>query len=276
MSYKAARTAARGAAAAVIAGASVILLAGTAGAVTTTYPTMTYRQQSTGQGLHGKLYNIYTENGGKLSDTLQLTKEGAAFIPAFKVLRASSGGWIYPNIGAGAERGMRPPNTWYPVRIGYDGRNAGSIWLHDKTILQSGGSYNAGYDVWFEPSYDATGARQSYGGAEIMIWNAAKRSGRYIHNGPGHYYGRFSADGMTWNVNGSRVGSGSHSWMRLYFVATRPLSFFNGSFNPFMRHAGRMGYLKSSWYLTGLDYGFEIDRGGAGLAVTSHSVTGVR
>jgi hypothetical protein len=259
-----------------VTGAAVALLAGTAFATTSTgIMTNTDHQQNTGQG-SSKPYSIYTENGGKLSDSLQLTKVGAAYIPAFKVRWASSGGWIYPNIGAGAERGMRPPNTWYPVRIGYAGRNAGNIWLHTKTTLQSSGSYNAGYDIWFEPTADTTGARQSYGGAEIMIWNAAKRNGRWIYNGPGRYYGKVKLDGMTWNVNGSRVGSGSHSWMRIYFVATRPLSYFNGSFNPFMAKAGHLGYLKSQWYLSGLDYGFEIDKGGAGLAVTQHSVTGVR
>jgi hypothetical protein len=262
----------------VVAAASLVIqgtLAANAATVTTTHPTMTYAQQHTGQGQQ-ELYDIYTENGGKLSDTLQLTKVGAAFIPALKVLRASSGGWIYPNVGAGAERGMRPADTWYPVRIGYDGRSAGNVWLRSATTLVGSGSYNAAYDVWFEPVADTTGARQSFGGAEVMIWNAAKRNGRWIYNGPGRYYGKFSADGMTWNVNGSRVGTGSHSWMRLYFVATRPLSFFNGSFSPFMTHAGQLGYLKQQWYLTGIDYGFEVDQGGTGLAVTNVSVTGVR
>jgi hypothetical protein len=261
-----------------VAAASLVIqgtLAANAATVTTTYPTMTYVQQHTGQGQQ-ELYNIYTENGGKLSDTLQLTKVGAAFSPAIKVLRASSGGWIYPNISAGAERGMRPADTWYPVQIGYAGRSAGNVWLRSATTLVGSGSYNAAYDVWFEPVADTTGAQQSFGGAEIMIWNAAKRNGRWIYNGPGRYYGKFSADGMTWNVNGSRVGTGSHTWMRLYFVATRPLSFFNGSFSPFMQHAGQLGYLKQQWYLTGIDYGFEVDQGGTGLAVTNVSVTGVR
>jgi hypothetical protein len=233
------------------------------------------REQATGQG-SGRIYNIYTENGGYYSDVLRLYKSGAAFVPRFTVVSASSGSWIYPNIGQGAEHGMRPPNSWAPVQIGYNGRNAGNIWLNTHTYLTRSGSWNAAWDIWFEPRYDYYGVNQSVGGTEIMIWNAAMRGGRWITNGPGYYYGTVWLDGNWWNVNASVVSQNGHSWKRIYFVATRPGSYFNGSFNPFMAKAGHLGYLSASEYLSGLDYGFEINSGGAGLAVNSMYVTGVR
>ena len=269
-------TAARGAAAAVIAAASIGLLAGTAGATTTTHPTMTYRQQSTGQGLHGKLYNIYTENGGKLSDTLQLTKVGAAFVPAFKVLRASSGGWIYPNIGAGAERGMRPPNTWNPVQInGGQGKITTSV---STTLKWSNWNWNAGYDIWLTTRYDLYGNTQCHGGTEIMIWTAASRNGHAITRGPGANKGSVLIDGILWNVNDGLVSNRScGTWHRIYYVAQHPRSGVSNMYvNPFLSDAWRRKMAGGSYYLSGIEYGFEIDKGGAGLSVNNFSVTGVR
>lgn len=236
---------------------------------------MTAREQVLGQG-SGRVSSVYTENAGTLSDVLRLYKPGVAYASQFTVKAATTGGWIYPNIGYGAERGMRPPYAWAPVRIGYNGNSAGYIWMKSGTSLTSSGSWNACFDIWYEPHYDYTGAYQSVGGTEMMIWNEARRGGRIVYDGPGYYYGRVSLDGNTWNVNASVVSLNGHTWHRIYFVAVHPGTFFNGPLNPFMARAGRLGYLVSSEYLTGLDYGFEVNQGGPGLSVTRLSVTGVR
>jgi hypothetical protein len=42
--------------------------------------------------------------------------------------------------------------------------------------------------------------------------------------------------------------------------------------NPFFRIAEARGWLKSSWYWTGIDAGFELWKGGRGLRVTDFQV----
>jgi hypothetical protein len=257
-----------------VTGTAVALLVGTASATIVTHSTLTTKQQATGQGSK-RNYNIYTGTSGARWSKLQLNKVGAAYTPSFTVQSAySAHGWIYPNIGAGAERGMRPPYTWSPVRA----RSMGSVNLRTTTTLQHrrSDSYNAGWDVWFETWADRSGNQQSYGGTEIMIWTAAVRNGRWIYYGPGRYLGRFRADGITWNVNASIATAHGHSWHRIYFTAVTPHTGFNGQLNPFVSKAVRVGYLSLSEYLTGAEFGFEINRGGAGLAVKSLSITGVR
>jgi hypothetical protein len=253
---------------------AVIGFAGAAGATTVTHTTLTTNEQATGQG-STRNYNIYTGDSGARWSKLQLNKVGAAYTPSFQVLSANSaGGWIYPNIGAGAERGMRPPYTWNPVQA----VSMGSVALHSTTTLQwhRTDSYNAGFDIWFEPTADRMGSQQSYGGTEIMIWTAAARGGRWIHNGPGTYLGRVKIDGVTWNVNASIASANGHSWHRIYFAAVTTRTGFTGSLNPFASKAASVGYLNLHWYLTGAEYGTEINKGGAGLAVTSFYVRGVR
>lgn len=270
------RTAIAGAVAVGTAGA-VILGGGVAQAVpgdaaTVTYPTMTYNEQATGQGSQ-RTYNIYTENGGRYYEKLQLTKVGAAFIPAFKVLyEDAGGGYIYPNISQGAERGMRAPYTWYPVKA----YKMGEVYTSTQDTLNHSGNYNADYDVWFEPTADTYGKYQSHGGTEIMIWLAAKRNGQYITRGPGTNFGTITLDGIAWHVNGSRTCLESNCWERIFFVAVHPRSSFTGRLNPFVSKTAQLHMLSLQEYLTGIDNGFEIINGGAGLAVTHFSVTGVK
>lgn len=236
-------------------------------ASTVSHPTFTGKEQYAHTANPKEYYNIYTENGGHYSESLKLTEAGNVYSPVFQVIKAS-GQWIYPNIGQGAERGMKPYNTWLPVPANHDGNPGTSVTTH----LVWRGDWNAGYDIWLEPRYDPYGTQEGKGGTEVMIWTAASRNGHAITRGPGYAYPSVFIDGIWWNVNAS-----TGNWHRIYFVAQHPRNSFKGALNPFFAGAIHDHALAGSWELTGLDYGFEIDTpGNSGLAVTSYWLSGVR
>jgi hypothetical protein len=240
-----------------------------------THPVTAARSTYSHNGEH-EYFGIYTETSGNIWSTLRLTESGNVYLPAFQVVQASQGGWVYPNIGQGAEHGMVPyeggRKTWYPVPAAHDGNPVVNL----RTALTRGGSWNAGFDVWFEPGYDAAGTHQGQGGTEVMVWTAAMRNGRWASRGPGTSYGVVYEDGIWWNVNGGYVCQHGDCWHRIYFAAQRPMADFHGSLNPFFGQAMHFHALAHAWWLTGLDYGFEINSGGGGLAVTSYLLNGVQ
>jgi hypothetical protein len=65
------------------------------------------------------------------------------------------------------------------------------------------------------------------------------------------------------------------TWLYTAYVALTPRDSVHGLYlNPFLRNAQGHGRIKSSWWLTGADYGFEIGKGSAGLYVHDYSLTG--
>jgi hypothetical protein len=226
----------------------------------------------------GQHYNIYTGNDPHHWTRLRLTRQGNIYLPRFTVSALDVHGWNYPNIGQGANHGMVPATpelgrkTWYPVRANHDGDPYATLSDH----LIWSGNWQAGFDVWFEPRYDARGQRQQYGGTELMILTAVSRHGHAVNRGlPGYPKGSVYADGRWWNVSASVTGQGAKTWHRIYVAAQKPLTSFSGPLNPFFRVAEHFGMLNGNHYLTGLEYGFEINTGGIGMAVNSYNLHGV-
>lgn len=224
-------------------------------------------------------YNIYTGNAPDRNYArLGLTRQGNVYKPSFTVSYVRPEGWAFPCIGQGANHGMYPSptlgrKTWYPVRANYDG----DPYATAVTRLTRGGNWQSGFDAWFEPQYDANGQRQQYGGTELMILTAVMRHGKFVTSGlPGFPRGRVYADGRWWNVSAAVTGRGAKRWHRIYFTAASPLTSFSGALNPFFRAAEHFGMLNGGWWLTGIEYGFEINAGGTGLTLSSYDMHGVR
>lgn len=251
--------------------AGAIAMAASASASTTVSHPITTARATYSHNAEHEYFNIYTETGGAYSSALELTERDNVYLPAFTVERATTNG-VYPNLGQGAERGMRPDNSWTPVRANEDNLP----YVHQLTTHLTGGTYNAGFDVWFEPSKDTWGSHQGDGGTELMIWTAAHRPDGWALSGPGTYLGTVTIDGMRWNVNAGLASRGGDTWHRIYFAATHPITSFHGALNPFFGQAIKDRQLAHGWWLTGIDYGFEIDSTGVkGLAVTSYQLSGV-
>jgi cellulose 1,4-beta-cellobiosidase len=129
---------------------------------------------------------------------------------------------------------------------------------------QPGGSaaYDVAYDIWFNQTPTTTGQPN---GAELMIW--------LNHHGPvqpfGSPVGTASINGVSY-----RVWEGAQPWGDTvsYVMASPTTSVRNLDVGGMAADAASRGYVKKSWYLIDVEAGFELWRGGAGLATKSFSV----
>ena len=129
---------------------------------------------------------------------------------------------------------------------------------------QPGGSaaYDVAYDLWFNHTPAATGQPD---GAELMVW--------LNHHGPvqpfGSQVGTATIGGISY-----QVWEGAQPWGdTISYVMARPTtSVSNLDVGALAADAVRRGYIRTSWYLIDVEAGFELWRGGAGLATDSFSV----
>lgn len=125
----------------------------------------------------------------------------------------------------------------------------------------SSGTWNAAYDLWFDPTPRTDGQNT---GAEIMIWLNRQGSIQPI----GSRVGSVSLAGATWEVWFGNIG-----WNVVSYVRTSATGSLDFTLNDFYSDAVNRGHAQRSWYLTSIQAGFEPWIGGAGLAVNSFSVT---
>lgn len=180
--------------------------------------------------------------------------------------------WGYPNISSGWEEGVytcsgvRGKCMKYPVQEKHDGMPLTSVatWLNP-------GIYNASYDIWFNKT-DAHPAQDN--GTEVMIWIA--------HPGINdqHAYIRYvTIEGIRWGVMAWRAYNGRDHvyWNYVAFLAVQQRSaVFRLWLNPFFRNAIANYELSPNWWLTGIDFGFELVSGGDHNNVHFYKLTGVK
>jgi hypothetical protein len=175
----------------------------------------------------------------------------------------------YPNIGQGDQWGTRPPGSWPPYQPGADGDPVASVVTN---AVQNQGNHNAAFDLWFNRTRNAWVGQNN--GAEIMIWTDC-------HDTCFRWYNwHVTIDGIKWGVRvwtshqSTPSGTGI-TWLYTAYVALTPRDSVHGFYlNPFITNAEGHGRIKPSWWLTGVDYGFEIGKGSAGLYVHDYSLTG--
>lgn len=123
-------------------------------------------------------------------------------------------------------------------------------------------AYDAAYDLWFNQMPAATGQPD---GAELMVW--------LNHHGAvqpfGSQVGTASIGGVSY-----QVWEGAQSWGDTisYVMASPTTSVSDLDVGALAADAVRRGYIRTSWYLIDVEAGFELWRGGAGLATDSFSV----
>jgi hypothetical protein len=180
------------------------------------------------------------------------------------------GAWGYPNISSGWESGINScagvsgACFRYPVEEKHDGMPETSV----KTSLRPG-TYNASYDIWFNKT-DAHPVQDN--GTEIMIWIA--------HPGIYRSFNRYvTIEGirfgvMDWTAYNSRTRT---HWHYVAFLALRQRSSVTNLWlNEFFHNAIANHELSPYWWLTGIDFGFEMVRGGLHTDVLSYSLKGVK
>lgn len=170
----------------------------------------------------------------------------------------------YPAIYAGCHWGNCTVGglSTHPVEV--------SSLIHPGTVqtswstTQPGGSaaYDVAYDIWYNQAATTTGQPN---GAEMMVW--------LNHNGSVQPYGSpvgsAVIDGVPYQVWEGHQGWGD----TVSYVMVHPAtSVSNLNIGGLAADALKRGYIQKSWYLIDVEAGFELWRGGAGLATNSFSV----
>ena len=125
----------------------------------------------------------------------------------------------------------------------------------------SSGTWDAAYDIWFDPTPRTNGQNT---GAEIMVWLNRRGTIQPV----GSRVATVSIAGSTWDVWFGNVG-----WNVVSYVRTSAATSASFAVNDFYSNAISRGFAQRAWYLTSIQVGFEPWVGGAGLAVNSFSVT---
>jgi chitodextrinase len=166
----------------------------------------------------------------------------------------------YPSIYFGCHYANCSTNSGLPLQANTTAFN--NISSTVSMSYPSAGIWDAAYDIWLDPTPRTDGQNT---GAEIMIW--------LNFQGPiqpvGSQVATINLLGGTWQVWFGNIG-----WNVISYRRTSATSSLNFNLNStFFADALARGYVQRAWYLTSMQAGFEPWQGGAGLAVSSFSVT---
>ncbi|SDM40669.1 GH12 family glycosyl hydrolase domain-containing protein [Nonomuraea jiangxiensis] len=163
----------------------------------------------------------------------------------------------YPAIYAGCHYATCTTGSNLPMQASASA--FGSLRTSVSMTYPSSGTWDAAYDIWFDPTPRTDGQNT---GAEIMIWLNRQGSIQPV----GSQVGTVNLAGGSWQVWFGNIG-----WNVISYVRTSPTSSLDFTINTFYADAISRGYAQRSWYLTSVQAGFEPWVGGAGLAVNSFS-----
>ena len=235
---------------------AVVLLAACSGAATTTL--CGSQSASVSSGAYTIMNNEWHSHAAQC-----ITTDGTASFTvtssAIAARHGTPGG--YPFIYKGCHWGACTSGSGLPIRVSD---------IHPGTVItswstsQPGGSnvYNVAYDIWFNRT-PTTGGQPD--GAELMVW--------LNRHGPVHPAGSRVASYVSIDGRSYHVYLRQWRWNTItYTMTTGATSVRNLDLWPLVAYAVSRGYIQPSWYLISVESGFELWRGGAGLATNSFSV----
>ncbi len=217
----------------------------------------------------GGEYTIQNNEWGSSARECVTTGGGTGFTVARSAIAIATNATAgapggYPSIYKGCHwSACTAGSSGLPVPVA--GIQPGTVTTSWRTSQPGGSSiYNVSYDIWFNREPAFTGKPD---GTELMIWLNS--------SGPVHPTGHLAAAGVPAGGRGYDVWVGRRSgWHAItYEMISSTTSVSDLDLQPFVADAMSRGYLRNSWYLTGVEAGFEIWQGGAGLATRSFSVT---
>jgi hypothetical protein len=163
----------------------------------------------------------------------------------------------FPSVYRGCHWGTCTTISPLPIEVGALTR-ATSSW---STTLVPSGAYDVAYDLWTNAS-PRTSSQPD--GSEIMIWLSSRGGVRPA----GSLVGRVRIDHAAWNVWTTRMPSWNYV---AYQRVRRTSSVADLDVRRFVADSVRRGITDPSWYLIAAEAGFEIWRGGRGLATNAFS-----
>ncbi|MFC3893017.1 glycoside hydrolase [Lentzea rhizosphaerae] len=162
----------------------------------------------------------------------------------------------YPSVFLGCHYTNCSPGSTLPMQVSRIRNATSSI-----SYQYAGGTYNASYDIWLDPTPKTNGVNQM----EIMIW--------FNRQGPiqpiGSAVGNTTIAGRSWQV--WRGSNGSNNVIS--YVASSTINSWSFNVLDFVNDVRARGAITNSWYLTSIQAGFEPWNGGVGLAVNNFSAS---
>lgn len=162
----------------------------------------------------------------------------------------------YPSVFLGCHYTNCSPGSTLPKQVSQIRNATSSI-----SYRYAGGTYNASYDIWLDPTPKTNGVNQM----EIMIW--------FNRQGPiqpiGSAVGNTTIAGRSWQV--WRGSNGSNNVIS--YVASSTINSWSFNVLDFVNDVRARGAITNSWYLTSIQAGFEPWNGGVGLAVDNFSAS---
>lgn len=163
----------------------------------------------------------------------------------------------YPSVYRGCHWGNCTAQNPLPIQVSKLG-SARSTW---STTQVAAGAYNVAYDIWTNSSASTSGTPN---GSEIMIWLNSRGGVQPA----GSKIATVSIAGATWNVWTTRMGG----WNYIAYQRTAGVtSITDLDLRAFILDSVQRGSTNASWYLIGVEAGFEIWKGGQGLGSTAFS-----
>lgn len=210
-------------------------------------------------GARGASLVVRNDNYGGSHECLANVNRWANFTVATSAARRSgSEPAAFPNIFYGCSWGICSRGTGLPRRLSRLHRPQTSWYTRGRPP----GRWDVAYDIWFARQRHTSGQDR---GAEIMLWLRSKGLGR--PSGHGLMIERHRWQLEHWTT--TNRASGAH-WPLIIFRMISPHGFVSHlHLMPFFRRAEDLGLLNRSWWLTAVEAGFEVWRGGAGLRTTS-------
>ncbi|HEY2223910.1 GH12 family glycosyl hydrolase domain-containing protein [Actinomycetospora sp.] len=167
----------------------------------------------------------------------------------------------YPSILRGCNYGYCTAASPFPAQVSKLG-TVRSNWSTKGPTAGGTQQYNTAYDIWFDPT--STNAKRNTG-AEMMIW--LNRTSWVQPIGKPYY--DVNIGGTVYTVWYGKTDLPVISYVR----KSATTSVTNLPIELFTRDAMLRGVVKSSWYMTSVQAGFEPWTGGTGLRTNSFSVT---
>jgi hypothetical protein len=199
------------------------------------------------------------------------------------VARTGSSGFKITISGAAAPRGSGQPAAYPEIYTGYHwGTQAGSAfpaqlsslsyarssWSVGTARAQPDSAYDVAYDLWINRGKQVAASGQS-NGAELMIWLTERAVPAPAPGTP-----TVTVDGVRYyRIEITRHEHGIRWPLIIYRRVASVTSVRDLSLLGFVTDAAAQHQLSMSWYLESVEAGFEIWRGGTGLATRSFALT---
>ena len=210
-------------------------------------------------GAHGVRLVVRNDNYGGRGECLANTNRWSNFAVATSAARRDGAEpAAFPNIFYGCSWGICSPGTGLPRRLSRL-HNPVTSWY---TAGRPAGRWDVAYDIWFARTRHTSGQDR---GAEIMLWLRSKGLGR-----PGGH--GLLIDHRRWQLEHWFTSNRTSSarWPLIIFRMIHQRGYVKHlALMPFFRRAEALGLLNRHWWLTAVEAGFEVWRGGAGLRTKS-------